>query len=145
MLCTALCGALHSWGNLSAGIRRLHCGDHWKAGIVVRLDVHRKAVRATVEHESYGVRREIQLRRLVQRPRLESGRAGLPGILPVFLSPWGSGWRLPAHDAARGQKSLLEVARTRAELGGVRARAARAHGRIGRPGRSESAFAPRRF
>ena len=60
---------------LRAGIRRLHCGDHWTFGIVARLDVYRETVRATVEHESYGVRRGIQLRRLVQRPRLESGRA----------------------------------------------------------------------
>ena len=60
---------------LRAGIRRLHCGDHWTFGIVARLDVHRQTGRATVEHESYGVRCGIQIRRLVQRPGLESGRA----------------------------------------------------------------------
>ena len=42
---------------------------------MTRLDVHRETVRATVDHESYGVRREIRLRRLVQRPRPESDRA----------------------------------------------------------------------
>ena len=64
--------------------------------IVARLDVHRETVRPTVDHESYGVWRGLQLCRLVQRPRLESGRAvcrrmvilqpsrnGGPGVRPV--------------------------------------------------------------
>ena len=59
---------------LRAGPRRAACGDHLTFGIVTRLDVHRETVRATVEHESNRVRRGIQLRRLVQRSRPESGR-----------------------------------------------------------------------
>jgi hypothetical protein len=43
-------------------------------GIVPRLDVYGETNRTTVEHESYGACRGIQLCRPVQR-RLESGRA----------------------------------------------------------------------
>ena len=43
-----------------AGIRRLHCGKHCKAGtIAAQLGVHRETVRAVVEHESGGVRRGV--------------------------------------------------------------------------------------
>ena len=41
---------------LRAEIRSLHCGEHWTVGIAA---VHRETVRATVEHESDGVRRRI--------------------------------------------------------------------------------------
>ena len=56
------------------GIRRLHCGEHWKAGfLAAHPGVRRETVRAVVEHESGSPGSAVEVERLAQRVRLESG------------------------------------------------------------------------